>query len=463
MTAPAPSLVPANVATNREQVDVVRRKVRELLEQSPAFAALPHDKQREIAHQTVQVCSYLAAPEGIPGNQLPTAQALAGQSTASLRSDGGQAGDPTKFVAQGAREGAAVAGALLQAVNFPTFVSGLIEGVFHAIVKSSIEQMQAYGKLVADVAKTLNQFRDENVTENQGRDYLCDTFPDLFDISVDSGDGFGGGDMSFADAPPAPRVVPRDGIDEASAVKRVNASMTIDGGPITNLDPETIEGRLVPAARTTLATSRQQLLATMVLMGINRIVVTDGRISAKVMYDFQARDNFKSRYSATRFDYDPNKYQTTSKSSYSTGKSEDDSSSSSDSTTDPDSQPRDASYYTKGAYQYSVQPVLTLQSASQATTDVQLQTKASLAGNVEVNFKSETFPLDKMADSFQIGRIQNAARPPGAQGGAQNTASTAAPGAGQGSSGAGTTPPASGAATTTPSASSGAAAGGQAP
>jgi len=314
-----------------------------------------------------------------------------------------------------------------------------------------------------DVAKTLNQFRDENVTENQGRDYLCDTFPDLFDISVDSGDGFGGGDMSFADAPPAPRVVPRDGIDEAAAVKRVNASMTIDGGPITNLDPETIEGRLVPAARTTLATSRQQLLATMVLMGINRIVVTDGRISAKVMYDFQARDNFKSRYSATRFDYDPNKYQTTSKSSYSTGKSEDDSSSSSDSTTDPDSQPRDASYYTKGAYQYSVQPVLTLQSASQATTDVQLQTKASLAGNVEVNFKSETFPLDKMADSFQIGRIQNAARPPGAQGGAQNAASTAAPGAGQGSSGAGTTPPASGAATTTPSASSGAAAGGQAP
>jgi hypothetical protein len=32
------------------------------------------------------------------------------------------------------------------------------------------------------------------------------------------------------------------------------------------------------------SSSRQQLLATMVLMGINRIVVTDGRISAKVTF-----------------------------------------------------------------------------------------------------------------------------------------------------------------------------------
>ena len=55
---------------------------------------------------------------------------------------------------------------------------------------------------------------------------------------------------------------------------------------------------LVPAARTQLATSRQQLLATMVMLGINRIVVTDGKISAKVMYDFQARDNMQFRKSA---------------------------------------------------------------------------------------------------------------------------------------------------------------------
>ena len=41
--------------------------------------------------------------------------------------------------------------------------------------------------------------------------------------------------------------------------------------------------------RRKLAASRQQTLATMVLMGINRIVVTEGRITAGVTYDFKRR------------------------------------------------------------------------------------------------------------------------------------------------------------------------------
>ena len=32
-------------------------------------------------------------------------------------------------------------------------------------------------------------------------------------------------------------------------------------------------------------------------------------------------------------------------------------------------------------------------------------------GDVEINFKSDYLPLDKMADSFQIGRIQDASKP----------------------------------------------------
>jgi hypothetical protein len=38
--------------------------------------------------------------------------------------------------------------------------------VFHSIVTSSIEQMEAYSKMVADVSKSLNQFRDENTTDD---------------------------------------------------------------------------------------------------------------------------------------------------------------------------------------------------------------------------------------------------------------------------------------------------------
>jgi hypothetical protein len=383
-----------------ETLGLVRANVRDLLLKTPAFRELTPEQQAQIAHDTVEVCSYLAEPEGMKGNRLAGAN---GSSTPSrdpyafplaqtiTATSGTQ---PPQFRAQAAREGAAVAGALLQAVNFPDFVSGLIKGVFHAIVQSSIEQMEAYGRLVADVAKTLNQFRDENVTENQGRDHLVEQFPDVFKIDVDTGE----------DGDAQPRVTVRDGVDEDAALKRVNDSLPMDGGGLSSLDDDELQQKAVPAARTQLATSRQQLLATMVLMGINRIVVTDGRISAKVMYDFQARDNMKYKQSATRFDYDPTLTKTATDSSYDSSYTAGD--------TDPSSgQQRNGSWYAKGTYKTTQEPVLNLVSATQMAGDAELKTKASLAGQVEVNFKSDYLPLEKMADSFQIAKIQDAAKP----------------------------------------------------
>jgi hypothetical protein len=400
---------------NSDAVDLVRREVRNLLTQSRAFQSLPPEKQRDIAKQTVEIASYLAAPEGIPGNKLqasarpqaapgsrdPYSFSMADGNVARRRSGGPDEG---QFVAQAAREGAAVAGALLQAVNFPEFVGGLIKNVFHAIVQSSIEQMEAYGKLVADVAKTLNQFRDENVSANQGRDHLVEQFPDLFQIDIDTGEEGAG-----------PRVRLRDGVDESEAAKRVK-DLPVEGGPITSLDDDVIEEKLVPAARTQLATSRQQLLATMVLMGINRIVVTDGKISAKVMYDFQARDNFRFQRSATQFDYARDAYGNvaTTRSGQSDYEGEGDGGSRNYSRDKDGGVKEDrtyGSYYAKGTYKYQDQPVFSLMSASQSQIDASLQTKASLAGAVEVNFKSDYLPLEKMADSFQIAQIQNAAQP----------------------------------------------------
>jgi hypothetical protein len=163
----------------------------------------------------------------------------------------------------------------------------------------------------------------------------------------------------------------------------------------------------------------------MVLMGINRIIVTDGRIAAKVMFDFQARDNFSSKTSATNFDYG-DQYRYTGQGDYENSTEGGDSSSSYSKDKGWESQKRDASYYSKGTYKNTAEPVLKLMSATQATTDAALSTKASLSGQVEVNFKSETFPLDKMADSFQIGRIQNAAKPGAATPVRQAAASQAA-------------------------------------
>ncbi|MBR0692731.1 hypothetical protein [Bradyrhizobium lablabi] len=393
----APQLPPARSRVSPQTLQATRVAVHDLLRQTQAFNALPENKRRELANGLVQIGTYLAEPDGMRlKRQSPQVRALAGD-------------DPPKFgtaIATGVEQ----AKAFIEGVNFPEFVSGLIQGVFHSIVQSSIEQMEAYAKLVADVSKSLNQFRDDNTTDNQGRDHLVDQFPDLFELSMAGGDDafgdFGGDD----NAPPQPKVTLRDGIDEKSAIDRLNRSLPLDR-PLTGLDDELVEALLVPAARTQIATGRQQLLATMVMLGINRIVVTDGKISAKVVFDFKASDSRKYARSATRFDHEKdasgNLQMTSTYSGDYEGKSEGGSySKSSDS-----EERRDGSYYSKGNYRYSQQPVLNMMSTSKLMDDSQLSAKAQLVGAVEVNFKSDFLPLEKMANPENIAAIQMNAQP----------------------------------------------------
>jgi hypothetical protein len=416
-------------ATARDSHALSRANVRELLTASPAFNALPPDKQREIAKNTVEVASFLTAPHDgrvgtIDADGRPVAVSLADAQDPNL-TRGPEDKGPLKakpaegvFAAQAAREGANVAGALLQAVSFPAFVASLIKGVFHAIVESSIEQMEAYGRLVSDVAKSLNQFRDENTSDNQGRDHLIDSFPDLFDLGIDTAD----------DGTPQARVKVRDGIDDRAALARINSSLSITGGPITSLDDDTAEEKLVPAARTQLATSRQQLLATMVLMGISRIVVTDGRIQAKVLYDFAARDNFTYANSATALDYAQGQNRTVTEGQFDTSSEGPDTTVKRDQGGSYTRDTRGGSYYARGQYKTTSEPVLQMVSVTSQTTDANLTTKASLAGLVDINFRSDFLPLEKMADSFQIANIQRAAQPASTAAARGSSAQASSPG-----------------------------------
>ena len=356
----------------------------------------------------------MAAPEGIPANSIeggvavsPTARALGpGEPTSqppqasyeeARQAVSGIGGG--EFKGGAAREGAEVAGLLMKQVNFVAFVGGLIQGVFSSIVQSSIQQMEAYSQMVEQVAKSLQQFRDDNVTENQGRDHMVERFPDLMEIGFDE----------FAESP-GPKLRLRDGVDEGAALQRVRSSMKFEDGKLDSMDlsDENVKKALVIAARTQLARQRQQLLASNVLMGINRIVVTDGKISAKIMYDFQARDTRSLRRSAVAYDYARDvkailrharrqgEYDTGGESSYSR---------------DKDNVNRDADWYAKGKYKYSEQPMMTAMSTATEASDSQLQTRAQLAGTVEVNFKSDYLPLEKMATPGMIAAIQGNSAP----------------------------------------------------
>jgi hypothetical protein len=421
--------------------DDVRQKVKELLyDRTPAFRAMSADAQEEIARNTALVADYLARPEGLNVRRsAPQARALdtfddtsGREATWQEKQAAVDAVGGGKFSADAAREGAAVAGLLLNEVQFPTFVSGLISGVFQSITHSSIEQMEAYQKMIAAVATSLSQFMSDHVDENQGRQNMVAQFPDLFEIGTDD-----------FDDNPTDRLKLKDGVDEDAALKRVNNKLEFENGALKSLDlsDANVQNALVENSRLELARQRQQLMASIVLMGINRIVVTDGKISAKIIYDVKATDKMARRRSAAAMDYARNQYgtvQTTYDSSYQpppqTG------SSSSGTSSDQYS----AGYYASGQYQNEDKPIITAQTAASESDQATLQTKIQLSGSVDVNFKSDYLPLDKMATPQMIAAIQgNAAPGPGPRGA---PAPAAAPSPGS----AAAAQPATGAATAAP-------------
>ncbi len=398
---------PASIATEATPRPEVRAKVREMLAATPSFHQLPADTQMQVARDTAMIADALVG-QAEAGAQSVTAQPMAEKSQWESNKQAVDDIGKEEFSAGSLMAGAQAAGEFMRQVNFVEFVSGLIDGVFNSIISSNIQQMEAYSKMVSDVSKSLNQFRDDNTTSDDGKDQLCEQFPDLFDVGADA---FSGG---------GPQLRVKDGADLDAGLQRVrdtlgsHADKDIDSIDVS--DPE-VQETLIKAARGQIATSRQQLLATMVMMGLSRIVVTNGKIQAKILYDFNASSQRTLSRTAMARDYardaSGNLAVTTDGEGESErgGTSKGDYSGSYQSGKSSYSGNYDSDYYTKGKYKYSQKPVMTAQAvASDQSTD-QITAKASLAGVVDVNFKSDYLPLEKMATPEMIAAIQMRSKP----------------------------------------------------
>ena len=381
---------------------MIRAQVRDRLLGIPAYRGLSREQQTAIAHDTVKAIHYIVG--GADGYSQPRSVEFAGDSPIVREladkpplpegDTAGQRFGQTGAVA--ARTGSDAFTEMIASVNFPKFVEGLIDGVFNAIVHSSIKQMEAYAELVANVAKTVEQFMKDNVTENNARDYLVDRYPHVFELDI-SGD--------------QPRVKPRDGIDSDSMPDwRADLGTTEE---IASLDESTVEEQLVPAARRRIAMDRQQLLATMVMMGVNRLVVTNGIIEASCLFELNTTDMVKRRMKQKRTaDWAALRQgESGAAASYSRsggGWFSDD--------TDARS-----SWFTKDSYRYTSN--FNVSTTRSEDSDAKVQMHAKLAGKVNLNFKSDYFPMEKMIDALQINQIR--ARTPA--GGTQPPPGAAAP------------------------------------
>jgi hypothetical protein len=358
----------------------VESQVYALLTSSPNYHGLSMAQQKQMRDDLVKIATYSAAlvqDDWAISKKLgqtpllreqtifaPLAHAV-GQDSAPLARPTAQEAPPAdEFNPRAASQVARITRDTLNAVAFPTFVADLIKGTFQAIVNASIQQMEAYGQLLANVAKTVDQFMAENITDNQARDYLVGRYPGHFRLEV-------------SDKAARLRVH-----DKADDQPKPNFKADLNLPEDVDLDDDLAEEKLVPAARRQLAQSRHSMLSTMVLMGINRIVVTSGRIKATMGFHIDAKDHGRVE-TASEFDW-----QNVTKARFGYGGG------------------LLGSIFGGPSGGIETRNTVAYVSSTKKDSSDDLNVNADLTGEVELKFKSDYFPMERFAKPEMLALIQ---------------------------------------------------------
>jgi hypothetical protein len=359
---------------------LVRDQVRALLVGSRSYHRLTPPVRRSLAHDLVKVAAYAA--ECVRDDWYQSERKL-GQRPVVVRSaplataqaDQRPGAD---FVPGAANRIGSVTKQTLDAIAFPTFVSELISGTFQAITNASIKQMEAYSKLLGDVGRTVDDFMTQNISDNQARDWLVQSYP-MF-LRVERSSGGPPSQPQRAKARPSPSRSPGRAAEEAQArlaaadgadAKKLpdwSGDLGVSGKP--SLDEDWLESKLLPAARRKLAQTRLQVLSTIVLGGMNRITVTGGKLRATMAFHIDTSDSAHEERA-----------------------------------TDLDFRLAAQGGANFGFWHASAQTSFAYVSSTRNTSDSEMNVAADLTSEVEIHFRSDPFPLELLAGPAALGRI----------------------------------------------------------
>ncbi len=244
----------------------------------------------------------------------------------------------------------------LRAISFPTFVADLIKGTFSAILDATTTQMGAFMEMLESVSKTVEQFENENVSDSQANQWLAQQYPRY--IRLEQSDG-------------GVRAVPTENAADSDAPPGIQGALNLPEA-VDVIDESVIEERLVPAARRKMAQSRLQMLSSLVMMGLQRIVINHGRIRATMGFHIDATDS-ASRENASLVD---------------------------------------TSMAVRGQVGYgmwsaSASTSVTYVRSTKANSDAELNVNADLTGEVDLTFSTDYMPLNRMATTENIARIRS--------------------------------------------------------
>ncbi|MDJ0860020.1 MAG: hypothetical protein QNJ03_13125 [Dinoroseobacter sp.] len=344
---------------------LVDSQVKALVAAAPAAAELPEDQRQRLEDRVARIAVHAAAlalddwqiTEKLGQRPLlktketltPPAETAVAQSQAvsrPMRRGSGFQQDATSRVGSVTRS-------TLRAIAFPTFVADLIKGTFSAILDATTTQMGAFMEMLESVSKTVEQFEAENISDGQAHQWIAQQYPSH--IRLDNSDG-------------TVRAVPTD--TDADVPQGIQGALNLSDS-VDTIDDVTIEEVLVPAARRKLAQSRLQMLSSLVMMGLQRIVINHGRIRATMGFHIDATDS-ASREDASLLD--------TSVSAQ--------------------------AQVGFGMWSASASTSVTYVRSTKSDSNAELNVNADLTGEVDLTFSTDYMPLNRMATTENIARIR---------------------------------------------------------
>ncbi len=241
-----------------------------------------------------------------------------------------------------------LAGEFVENVDFPKFVRDLLKGVFDANLQVTLQQMEAYQKLLKTATKSVAEFA--NAIDNTAAfGYLAENNGD--DFSID-----------FDDKQQEPDGKPK-------------TVLTNKAGEPVDIGDNAIKAKIMDA-KIAMAKEQRALLRETILMGITRLVVERGKVKASVLFDIKAGETINKADKAAM------------KEAHSSG------------TSARASGGLIGSIFGGPSGGHTRSDSKTQISISSAKSTATTSLEAKLAGEVEIIFKSDYFALDNFASMY---------------------------------------------------------------